>query len=385
MYLYRATKDPFLINIGEDALRSIELSTKTECGYATVKNVRDHTLENRMESFFLSETTKYLYLLFDEDNFIHNPGSKAEVITTEHGTCVIDAGGYIFNTEAHPVDPAALNCCSGLTMQEVKDHIASHMLNILNPEHFNEFKGDLIPNRIKQIEVEREEEELNRRERLAEYLKQMEQVRAKEREAIKRKLELEELRKKRQEKLNEELEESEDAQVDVKAAQDQNDIKTVGSIEEEVTGQGTVELISPAVQAEQTMEAKDDSSDLPFSGSVEKVDIPTEDESVMIKRQSKDETIEEPFKGSQDEKPTSSSEMGMAMEMVEALSNLVNKILVNYTDNVKYDPELFRLRVLEANEFKINPDWYSDHGIMSCAARSFLERFSIQGDFFEEY
>lgn len=27
------------------------------------------------------------------------------------GQCVVDAGGYIFNTEAHPIDPGALNCC----------------------------------------------------------------------------------------------------------------------------------------------------------------------------------------------------------------------------------------------------------------------------------
>jgi mannosidase alpha-like ER degradation enhancer 2 len=37
MYLYRATRDPFLINLGEDMLESIEFSTKTVCGYATVK------------------------------------------------------------------------------------------------------------------------------------------------------------------------------------------------------------------------------------------------------------------------------------------------------------------------------------------------------------
>ena len=36
-------------------------SARTECGYATVKDVRDHTLEDRMESFFLAETTKYIY------------------------------------------------------------------------------------------------------------------------------------------------------------------------------------------------------------------------------------------------------------------------------------------------------------------------------------
>lgn len=33
--------------------------------------MRDHKLENRMESFFIAETLKYLYLIFDEDNFLH--------------------------------------------------------------------------------------------------------------------------------------------------------------------------------------------------------------------------------------------------------------------------------------------------------------------------
>lgn len=36
MLLYRATKDPFLLEIGEDVLRSIKHSAKTDCGYATV-------------------------------------------------------------------------------------------------------------------------------------------------------------------------------------------------------------------------------------------------------------------------------------------------------------------------------------------------------------
>lgn len=36
MYLYRATGDPYLLEIGEDMLRSIQHSAKTPCGFATV-------------------------------------------------------------------------------------------------------------------------------------------------------------------------------------------------------------------------------------------------------------------------------------------------------------------------------------------------------------
>ena len=38
MYLYQATKDPFLLEIGVDMIESIEHSTRTKCGYATVSN-----------------------------------------------------------------------------------------------------------------------------------------------------------------------------------------------------------------------------------------------------------------------------------------------------------------------------------------------------------
>lgn len=64
-----------------------------------------------MESFFLAETTKYLYLLFDPENPLNSNGGSGTIIDTPRGQCLIEAGGYIFNTEAHPVDTAALRCC----------------------------------------------------------------------------------------------------------------------------------------------------------------------------------------------------------------------------------------------------------------------------------
>lgn len=41
-----------------------------------IKNVRDH----RMESCFLAETTKYLYLLFDPDHYLNNNGGIGTLI-----------------------------------------------------------------------------------------------------------------------------------------------------------------------------------------------------------------------------------------------------------------------------------------------------------------
>lgn len=86
-----------------------------------------------MESFFLAETTKYLYLLFDPDNFLNNDGGSGAVIQTPNGECIIDAGGFIFNTEAHPIDPAALRCCYDMPRQ-----------NILADYNSTKFLGDIF-------------------------------------------------------------------------------------------------------------------------------------------------------------------------------------------------------------------------------------------------
>lgn len=99
-----------------DYLEAIERISRLECGYATVKDVKDHRLENRMESFFLAETLKYLYLIFDEDSFLHNDLSNNDykIIKNNLGECLIETGYFFFNTEAHPVDGASLECCRSL-------------------------------------------------------------------------------------------------------------------------------------------------------------------------------------------------------------------------------------------------------------------------------
>ncbi|XP_063611642.1 ER degradation-enhancing alpha-mannosidase-like protein 1 [Penaeus indicus] len=80
--LYQATRNPFYLHVGRDILTSLNNLTRAECGYATVHSVLDMTLEDRMESFFLSETCKYLYLLFDIDNPV-NLKSHQYMFTTE--------------------------------------------------------------------------------------------------------------------------------------------------------------------------------------------------------------------------------------------------------------------------------------------------------------
>ena len=83
LFVFQATKHPFYLNVGRDILHSLNNHTKVKCGYATVHNVDDKSLEDRQESFFLSETCKYLYLLFDIDNPINGKDSERYLFTTE--------------------------------------------------------------------------------------------------------------------------------------------------------------------------------------------------------------------------------------------------------------------------------------------------------------
>lgn len=75
-----------------------------------------------MESFFLAETVKYLYLLFDTDNFLHElPSNEPENIDMTMNHCELSGGGYIFNTEAHPLDAGLIHCCSLQRVRELEE------------------------------------------------------------------------------------------------------------------------------------------------------------------------------------------------------------------------------------------------------------------------
>ena len=49
-----------------------------------------------------------------------------------------------------------------------------------------------------------------------------------------------------------------------------------------------------------------------------------------------------------------------------------------------FDLDEFRTTVMSDKRFELNKTWYNDYFIMSCPAKSFIERFSVQGEFFEK-
>ncbi|RKF56028.1 ER degradation-enhancing alpha-mannosidase-like protein 1 [Golovinomyces cichoracearum] len=85
-HIYQATRDPWYLHVGEMVLNDIKRRCHTRCGWSGLQDVRTGEKSDRMESFFLGETAKYLYLLFDPDHPLNS----------------LDAS-YVFTTEGHPL------------------------------------------------------------------------------------------------------------------------------------------------------------------------------------------------------------------------------------------------------------------------------------------
>ncbi|KAK5704675.1 hypothetical protein LTR17_021677 [Elasticomyces elasticus] len=87
-YLFQATKDPWYLHVGEMVIRDVRRRCWAKCGWADLSDVVGGEQRDRMESFFLGETAKYLYLLFDEEHPL-NKGDRAVVFSTEGHPLVI--------------------------------------------------------------------------------------------------------------------------------------------------------------------------------------------------------------------------------------------------------------------------------------------------------
>jgi len=83
-YLHYFTGKPLYLDMGRTFADSLEKYCRTDTGFAALVSVESKQQRDDMESFFLAETLKYLYLLYA-------PKSTLDLHTT------------VFNTEAHPI------------------------------------------------------------------------------------------------------------------------------------------------------------------------------------------------------------------------------------------------------------------------------------------
>mmetsp|Transcript_38780 Transcript_38780/g.63335 ORF Transcript_38780/g.63335 Transcript_38780/m.63335 type:complete len:346 (+) Transcript_38780:248-1285(+) len=97
-YLYYYTRDPLFQDWAWEIFQAIEAHCGTAGGYAPRPDVRHPTQAPRgpMESFFLAETLKYLWLIFQPEDRLLDPAK------------------YIFTTEAHPLPVLGEERCDAL-------------------------------------------------------------------------------------------------------------------------------------------------------------------------------------------------------------------------------------------------------------------------------
>jgi len=83
-YLYYFTRNRRYREMGRMMFLNLKKYCRTSDGYAALKDVVSKEKADQMESFFLAETMKYLYLLFADP-------------------ATINLNKTVFNTEAHPM------------------------------------------------------------------------------------------------------------------------------------------------------------------------------------------------------------------------------------------------------------------------------------------
>eukprot|EP00934_Nitzschia_sp_Nitz4_P009442 Nitzschia sp. Nitz4//scaffold275_size25065//4856//8761//NITZ4_008331-RA/size25065-processed-gene-0.0-mRNA-1//1//CDS//3329545294//9432//frame0 len=110
------------------ALHALQDSAKSSCGYTSLNNVSPvttgkmgsklegevHQLDD-MPSFFLSETLKYLFLTFDDENMLH--------VDRDHE--------WVFTTEAHPFHHVGVHASDDDTPKAELESMKSRLIQLL--------------------------------------------------------------------------------------------------------------------------------------------------------------------------------------------------------------------------------------------------------------
>ncbi|KAM0933751.1 putative mannosyl-oligosaccharide 1,2-alpha-mannosidase [Dioscorea sansibarensis] len=84
MYLWRFTGNKTYQDWGWNIFQAFEKNSRIDSGYVGLRDVNSGMKDDMMQSFFLAETLKYLYLLFSPPSYI-------------------SFDEWVFNTEAHPL------------------------------------------------------------------------------------------------------------------------------------------------------------------------------------------------------------------------------------------------------------------------------------------
>ncbi|KAL7292134.1 hypothetical protein TKK_0014209 [Trichogramma kaykai] len=105
-FLWKATGDHYYLGVGRKVLKSLQTYARVQCGFAAVSDVRTNKHDDTMDSFVLSETFKYLYLLFADSNDL-----------------LLDLDEYVFTTEGHLLPLSLASVRTNTTTEVEKERV----------------------------------------------------------------------------------------------------------------------------------------------------------------------------------------------------------------------------------------------------------------------
>lgn len=144
-FLHRATQEDYYREIGKDILKKLQ-DLKVDCGFAGLKDVRTGVHDDRMSSFVLAETLKYLYLLFSNDNETH-----------------VDLDKFIFSTEGHllPIELGLLPSAKN----KATNKIAREKENLSDRLEESGLRAEIMLKKMHEENLLDKDETISRRER----------------------------------------------------------------------------------------------------------------------------------------------------------------------------------------------------------------------------
>lgn len=124
-YMWRITHDPKYREWALNIAQSIEHATRLEGGYSGITNVyEDYDLHynDLQDSFYIAETLKYLYLVFEADDFLN-----------------LDE--WVLNTEAHLFKSRVLTYTESERDHDHAFEALSTLLQTMTTNHENHLQG----------------------------------------------------------------------------------------------------------------------------------------------------------------------------------------------------------------------------------------------------
>ena len=245
------------------------------------------------------------------------------------------------------------------------------MVDILNPGKVKEFRGDLVPERIKMLEKKRRAEAMERKERERRIREQIEAMAKQAQEEAAAQKQKDEEKRRQIQQAREDAVYNATMSAANASKEDSNKVTDDDYDEDEEEDEGDLESegVKPEFSATKESEVTTPSSDV-------KPDA-------MITKLSRGESLSQSGGFVQPEKMINIFEKKMN-PVVEALSSLVQQFVPVESQHFDLEKYSAKLKADLETRYKVEETWSSDYFSLTCPAVKFSDRFLVYGEFFTD-